>query len=397
MSGKIRGSYATTSGTITSGSSPTNNVQISLGGRAGCSATIAGTWTASLIGEVSGDGGATWDQVDLFLRSVGTPQIAIGANGVYTLTWCGGGITHARIRALTYTSGTATITLTASMFPMEVADKFTQGEGGAIPLNAVQIAGEGPGAATRFITTDADGDLQIDVISIIPGSAATSLGKAEDAAHVSGDVGVEMLAVRTDTPANRSGADGDYEPLQISAGRVWASATIDAALPAGSNAIGTVTAVGAVAHGAADSGNPVKIGGRADTTFQAAEADGDRVDALFDVYGHLRVRTDHANNWSYHENSSSALTDASVQGAPGAGLSVYIGTIVISTGAATAFNAFIEEGASTILGPYYLEATAGRGAIIKFSPPKKATANTAVTISCGAVLHSLDLTGFIAP
>ena len=72
------------------------------------------------------------------------------------------------------------------------------------------------------------------------GSSASDLGKAEDAAHASGDVGTMALAVRKATPANVSGADGDYEPLQVSAGRVWASATIDAALPAGTANIGDV-------------------------------------------------------------------------------------------------------------------------------------------------------------
>ncbi len=48
---------------------------------------------------------------------------------------------------------------------------------------------------------------------------------------------------------------------------------------------------GNVAHDAADSGNPVKIGGKADTAFPAAVTDGDRVDALFDEYGRLAVTT----------------------------------------------------------------------------------------------------------
>jgi hypothetical protein len=80
----------------------------------------------------------------------------------------------------------------------------------------------------------------VDVLSVVPGTAATNLGKAEDGAHTTGDVGVMALAVRTDSPANRSGTDGDYEPLQLSAGRLWVSATVDAALPAGSNNIGDV-------------------------------------------------------------------------------------------------------------------------------------------------------------
>ena len=44
---------------------------------------------------------------------------------------------------------------------------------------------------------------------------------AEDAAHVTADPGVQALAVRKATPANLSGTDGDYEPLQMSAGRLW--------------------------------------------------------------------------------------------------------------------------------------------------------------------------------
>ena len=76
--------------------------------------------------------------------------------------------------------------------------------------------------------------------AVTPGTAAANLGKAEDAAHASGDVGVMALAVRQASPANLSGAAGDYEPLQVNGGRLWASATIDAALPAGTNNIGDV-------------------------------------------------------------------------------------------------------------------------------------------------------------
>lgn len=160
----------------------------------------------------------------------------------------------------------------------------------------------------------------------------------------------------------------------------------------------TNTPVGNVAHDAADSGAPVKVGFRADTTFQTAVADGDRVDALADVYGVQEVRTDHPNKWSYHEDSSSALTDTTVKAAPGAGLSIYVTDIVVSTGAATAFNVFFEEGATKVLGPYYLEAVAGRGLALHFLTPKKITANTALTVTTSAAIaHSIDVTGFIAP
>lgn len=54
-------------------------------------------------------------------------------------------------------------------------------------------------------------------VTFAPGTAATSLGKAEDAAHASADVGVMMLAVRKDTQAALAGTDLDYIPLIVDA------------------------------------------------------------------------------------------------------------------------------------------------------------------------------------
>lgn len=48
-----------------------------------------------------------------------------------------------------------------------------------------------------------------------------ALSKAEDAASADGDHGLVALAVRGDTPDNRSGTDGDYEQLQVSGGFLW--------------------------------------------------------------------------------------------------------------------------------------------------------------------------------
>ena len=55
------------------------------------------------------------------------------------------------------------------------------------------------------------GDVDVTTVgTITPGTAASSLGKAEDAVHTSGDVGVFALGVRADTLADVSGATGDY-------------------------------------------------------------------------------------------------------------------------------------------------------------------------------------------
>lgn len=80
--------------------------------------------------------------------------------------------------------------------------------------------------------------LKTSVTAIAPGTGATSLGKAEDAAHASGDVGVAILAKRTDTAAVSAGTDGDYATVNVdSTGRLWSHV---GAVDAGESHIGEV-------------------------------------------------------------------------------------------------------------------------------------------------------------
>jgi hypothetical protein len=164
-------------------------------------------------------------------------------------------------------------------------------------------------------------------------SLTTDLKKAEDAAHVSGDYGLQMLAVRQDVLADSTDTDGDYTPLktdifgQVYVREMFSSATATAILalskaedaahtsgdygimamgvrkdetgaiaadslryaPFQVDAIGNLRTssyvMGNVAHDDADSGNPVKVGGRAYTANPTAVADGDRVSAAFDKIG----------------------------------------------------------------------------------------------------------------
>jgi len=57
----------------------------------------------------------------------------------------------------------------------------------------------------------------VDILSVIPGTAATNLGKAEDTLHTTGDVGVMGLAVRNDADLALAGTDLDYIPLSTDA------------------------------------------------------------------------------------------------------------------------------------------------------------------------------------
>lgn len=71
--------------------------------------------------------------------------------------------------------------------------------------------------------------------TLTPGTGATNLGKAEDAAATSGDTGVGALAVQTATPADAA-TDGDYAYLQMKNGLLWTAAV---PTPAASGALTT--------------------------------------------------------------------------------------------------------------------------------------------------------------
>lgn len=81
------------------------------------------------------------------------------------------------------------------------------GAGGHAQVVKLAISTDGSGT---LIPADATNGIDVDVTRVIPGTTATALGKAEDAAHSDGDTGVMVLGVRNYTGA---GTDGDYSAL----------------------------------------------------------------------------------------------------------------------------------------------------------------------------------------
>lgn len=65
------------------------------------------------------------------------------------------------------------------------------------------------GTTNRKIKTDANGELQVDVLTT-PGTFA------EDTSHVSGNTGAFVLGVRNDSNTIMTSANGDYSPIAVS-------------------------------------------------------------------------------------------------------------------------------------------------------------------------------------
>jgi hypothetical protein len=93
----------------------------------------------------------------------------------------------------------------------EVVATDDAGAGGHIQIIKLAISADG---SVTVIPADATNGLDVDVTRVIPGTTATALGKAEDAAHADGDTGVLILGVRNH---GGTGADGDYSAMSVTA------------------------------------------------------------------------------------------------------------------------------------------------------------------------------------
>jgi hypothetical protein len=139
---------------------------------------VFGTWTATISIESSVDGtNYSGHQGSLNTgASAGSSRTTTGQFFVNVV-----GCSFIRLRVSAYTSGTAT-----------VAWRCDRNTFGPTPTTAFSISG-----------------------SVTPGTGAANLGKAEDATHTTGDVGVLMLGVRNDAAATPTNADTDYSQLSV--------------------------------------------------------------------------------------------------------------------------------------------------------------------------------------
>lgn len=320
--------------------------------------------------------------------------------------------------------GTATLVSAADGLPVNIVGGSSAGTeytedaaaaadpaGGALILvrrdtpSATEVSADGDNVAAKGNSAGAQYVELLSGVAKIPGDATNGL-----------DVDVTRLPALVASTANIGDVDVltvPADPFGANADASSATGSISAKLRAAATALEVMddwdngasdgaSVSGDVAHDTADAGEPVKIGAKAyspdGTTPGTAVAENDRSNLKSDLDGILYVQGMNPQNFSVHYDSTSAVqTDATVKADPGDGFAVFITDIVFSIGAATASSLFLEEGATKILGPYYLEAIAGRGASIHFETPKRCTASTAITVSnTGSITYSIDILGFVA-
>lgn len=231
-------------------------------------------------------------------------------------------------------------------------------------------------STTPLIVSDGSGALNVICDSGCSGGAQ----KAEDAASADGDLGTVAMAVRKATPANTSGTDGDYEPLQVSAGRLWASATIDAALPAGGNTIGNVNPGTAanwavyVEDAAETAGGNLSMSGtvRRDTAASSAGTSGDNATLNTDAVGKLWI------SGAFAEDAAHTSADIGVYT-----LGRRIDTLAASSGTSGDYESFNMAGDGALWSAN-VGATNGGGSVSAFASAASTNA-TNVKASAGQI------------
>lgn len=326
---------------------------------------------------------------------------------------------------------------------------------------------DGASPISTLPVSDAGGSITVDgsvsVSGNVPGTSATSLGKAEDAVAADGDTGVAVWAVRKDTAATTVGADGDYHPFEVDGnGRLWVNGssvtqpvsaaslplpsgastestlstlngkvtacntgavvlttgtasigklaansgvTIGAVEIASAQTLATVTTVstvstvstltgGGVAHGASDSGNPVKVGMKATTSLSGLSlvSDAQRTDMFAGVDGVQIVRLN--SNLEGIVSGVAAITDGSstsVIASQGAGVKTYITEVIMANSSATAVTVDLRDGAAGTVKATF-SVPAGSGCHKTLTTPIPFSAATAVCADPSAAASTVTVT-----
>ncbi len=256
--------------------------------------------------------------------------------------------------------------------------------------NALPAGTNGIGKLTANTGVDI-GD--VDVTSVVPGVAATNLGKAEDAAHASGDVGVAAMSVRADAAAALSGADNDYQPLITDAnGRLH---VLDANTAAITTAVQIMDDWDATHDSAASADGPQMMAAY-DATSPAVVDDGDAVRVLADEYGRLLAGVE-KTAWQDTLDSVDATAAGVVVKASAANIILVIQSFIISSDI-EGWAHLVDETDVVLTGKFWLKAGGGVAITLPDKAPIVMVVNRDLEFRCeaaGAV--SVTVTGYTIP
>lgn len=220
--------------------------------------SISGTPALALGASTSalqGTGNTSLSSIDGKITAVNTgavvvttmPTVSVSVSSMPTVVSISGTLPLATGAATSALQGTGNTTLTAisGKLPSTLGAKTGSASLSIVPasdasfntsttINSIYSAAATEGgfalesggnlAAITLNTSSTSSNVNSVLNQLTPGAGAVA--KAEDAASLNADGGIPSLAIRKATPANTSGADGDYEFLQVYEGKLYANSII---------------------------------------------------------------------------------------------------------------------------------------------------------------------------
>lgn len=233
-SDQAQGVGTTATATWTSATALNSTVSVSTVGMSSVYLSI--TPTAPLTGgncsfEVSDDSGVTYrsvigypvDQNTLLGPQTGCTTLVITLNNTYVIPVMGTTNFRVKLGVVITGAGSVALKLTPAAAPPYAAQATLSSTTPGTGAQALSVILHPNSSPVGLLTgTQSIGKISDITTSVVPGTAATNLGKAEDQAHVTGDTGVYSLGTRQDTPTATATANGDYQSAAFdSTGAQW--------------------------------------------------------------------------------------------------------------------------------------------------------------------------------
>jgi hypothetical protein len=295
----------------------------------------------------------------------------------------------------------------ANRLDIDASGRPTVNINGTVPVSGTITANAGTGFPPVVTDGSAAGTTGVHVLGtdgtnaqIFSTNATGHVNIADGGNSITVDGSVSITgAVDTELPAAAALADNTANPTVPGVGsflmaydgtnwdRVQTGAAATGSIKVDGSAVtqpisGTVTAVGAAAHDAAATGNPVMLAARANLNEPTAVQDADAVYLWADQFGRLVVVDGHPNDEAPVTLNATASGDSTVIAAPGAGVSLHICKCSVHNRSASPIVVALRDGtAGTIRWRAELAADGG-GSIIDFGNRGwKLTANTLFAVN----------------
>jgi hypothetical protein len=316
----------------------------------------------------AGTGGATVAADDIASVWHQRVKISVGADGSATDMVGGAGAVSAAVPRVTLASDDPAVAA------LQILDNAISGSEMQVDVVAALPAG-----------TNNIGD--VDVLSVVPGTGATALGKAVDSVAGATDTGVAALFVRDDSLSTLTPADGDYVP-----GRVDSTGALHVRVSAGG--IAGITDDAAFTPGTSE---VLPIGFQADETSPDSVDEGDigcprmSLDRKQYVIAHNETASVYQNGTArtpqFAAISGSTSGDNTLVAAAGAGNKIRVLSLYLVAAGTTTVRFESGAGGTALSGAMSL--VANTGLVLPFSPAGhfETAANTLLNMELNAAVQ----------